>query len=465
MHLLHLILSYLLPHAVLLAGTVAVPAFGGDTGTADTAGTEGTTETETTTEGTEGGDGESTEGGEGTEPDAQVAPIEGKVDWRSVPAEVKAHLQEISKANPKLGNLLQNAVYTSQSFVKQFPQGIKEAVALKKVVDDAGGPEEIQNIRQTYQNLQDEQEDLDNKARTGDISVLDNLIEISGDGFGKLMPTAIDKWAAADPAGYSHVIGKVMVNALSEGGVIANLNMAVQMLGLENGVGIPQGIKALQAVADWVNKVGQTAKTPPAKAAVDPQIAEQQRKIDSDKTEIFNSKFVTQFQPWRDSQIRAQLTLTAPKGKTFSDYQVKALGDNVIEEMKSILLADSDYNKNINRLYAARDLDAMVQFSRSRTQKLLPEVVKKVYKQLFSDPAATTKKVVPTKVAPKVGADGKPIAAAAPPVKGWVKVAADKAPHPDLIDNGKTDFQMKYNRQAILKDGRKVYWGSKVPAA
>lgn len=96
-------------------------------------------------------------------------------------------------------------------------------------------------------------------------------------------------------------------------------------------------------------------------------------------------------------------------------------------------------------------------FTRSRTSKILPEVARKAYKSLFSNPTAQ-KTAVKTATTTKTGT------AAVAPVAGWAKVSADKAPTPDQIDSKKTTFEMKFKKQAILKNGTKVYWGNNAPA-
>ena len=65
-------------------------------------------------------------------------PGEEKIDWRTIPQNVRNLLGELKKSDPKLANLVQNAVYTSQTFSKEFPGGLKEAQALKQAIDAAG---------------------------------------------------------------------------------------------------------------------------------------------------------------------------------------------------------------------------------------------------------------------------------------------------------------------------------------
>jgi hypothetical protein len=395
-------------------------------------------------------DGEAPEG-------QQAAGKEEKIDWRTVPQDVKAHIQEISKTNPKLGNSLQNAVYTSQTFLREFPGGLKEAQGLKKVVEDIGGLEEVQGIHSSYKDMQAEQEALDSKARSGDVSVIDNLMEIAGDGFSLLMPSALDKWSAKDPAGYGHVIGKVMVNAMQEAGVVADLNLAFKMLALNNPEATKLGVEALQKVAGWVNQVGKIASRAPQKPQVDPAIAQQTKDLENQRAQIFNEKFANEFGSWRDSQIR-DLVKTVSGGKVLNEFQATTLGNRVVQEMQSILKSDPEYMKSLEKIYNSRDMASLLKFSKSRTSKLLPDMVKKVYRNLFG--SAPVKKTAPPAAKPPVAAQ----AGAAQQTQEWQKIDAAKAPSPDAIDGTKTDFKMKFNKQAILKDGRKVYWGDRVPS-
>lgn len=393
------------------------------------------------------------------------------IDWRQVPNDVKNHINELAKSNPKLANMVQNAVYTSQTFLREFPQGLKEAQDLKRTIDEAGGVEEINNLRGIHQSLVDEQELMDNQARTGDPAILDNFMEVAGDGFNKLMPAALDKWLAKDPDMYSHVLGKIMVNSLTEAGIVSNFNMALKMLALNNEEATKVAMDALREAANWMNGLNKIATTVPTKPQADPRIAEQQQQIDNEKAQIFNEKFSNQFGAWRNREIRQQLDTIAPR-RNLSDYQRATFGQKVVDEMKEILTADQEYMKNLERIYNSKDMDALLRFTKSRNAKLLPDVTRKVYRQLFSSGGLGTKKpqvadgsgvgFEPTSTQGGAGGNGRaPVQPTLP--KGWVRVEPERAPRPDEIDNVKTDFKMKYNKSAVLKSGRKVYWGAKVP--
>ena len=402
------------------------------------------------------GEGDGADGSTQAGKEGKAGSKEAQIDWKTVPAEVKSHIQEIAKTNPKLGNLLQNAVYTSQTFLREVPGGLKEIKALKGAIEEVGGIEEIKNIQGVHKALVDEQEALDTQAREGNPIVLDNLIEIAGDGFGKLMPTAMNRWEQRDPLGYQHEMSKLMVGALKEGGVVSDLNMAFSMLKLNTAESIKEGVACLQRVAAWANALNGKAIKPPERPQVDPKIASEQKKIDDQKAQLFNQEFSSEFGSWRNRTIMSEVGKIA-NGRQLTEYQMNTLGERVINDIKNILTADPDYMKDLRRLYDARDKAELLKFARNRTAKLLPEVTKKAYRQLFSTTSGK-KQAVKKAATPAVPA------VAAAPVKGWTKVGPDKAPTPDQIDSKKTTFEMKFRKQAFLKDGTKVYWGSHVPA-
>ena len=460
-YLINLIITHFLTGSALFfaSGPVILPGMGGGETLpppAEGGGTEGESGEELVeTDGSEGTEEDGTEA-DGTPKTTPTADKDAKIDWRTIPQDVKAHIQAISKDNPKLGNALQNAVYTSQTFLKEFPGGLKEAQTLKHEIEEVGGLEEVKSLRTNFQTMQEEQEVLDSKARSGDSSVLDNLMEIAGEGFSKLMPTALDKWSASDPDNYGHIMGKVMVNAMQEAGVVADLNLAFKMLNLNNPDATKLAIESLQKVASWVNGVGKIAAKVPQKAAVDPKIAQQTQDLENQRAQIFNEKFSGEFGNWRNSKIREQVSVVAPD-KKLSDYQMETLGTRVISEMRSILESDPEYMKNLERIYNTRNMAELLKFAKSRTEKLLPEVTKKAYRALFGVVTPINKKKVTAKPTQAAGTGAQTT------TQGWVKVSPDKAPDPSLIDNKKTDFKMKFNKQAILIDGKKVYWGDKVP--
>jgi hypothetical protein len=412
---------------------------------------------DTDTDGGEGG--ESTEESESQPGSGKPESKEGTVDWKTVPAEVKAHIQEIAKANPKLANQLQNAVYTANNFLKEVPGGLKEIRAMKSEIENLGGIEEIRQLNTTHKALVEEQEALDNKARSGDPDIVNNLVEIAGnEGFSKLMPHTLSKWANMDPQGYSHEMSKIMVNAMRDGGMVANLNLAFKMLKLGTPEAIKEATDCLNQAALWANDVNKIANTAPERPKVDPNIASEQAKIDAQKTQLFNQEFASSFGRWRSAEITREITQITG-GKALNDYQMQTLTQRVIDDMKSILTSDNEYMKNLDRYYNARDMNDLLKFSKSRTSKILSEVTKKAYRSLFTNPGA--KKV--SKVTTPTDKNAAPVKNT-PVVQGWAKVEASKAPKPDEIDSKRTTFEMKFRKQAILKNGKKVYWGAHTPA-
>lgn len=390
--------------------------------------------------------------------DGKSPKVETKVDWRTVPQEVKSHLTEIAKTNPKLANLLQNAIYTSSTFLREVPGGIKEIKELKTTIEDLGGIDEIKNLSNIHKNLVEEQETIDSQAREGNPQVLDTLVEVAGpEGFSKLMPNALSKWASADSQGYSHEISKIMVNAMREGGLVADLNLAFKMLRLNNPEATKEAMDCLNRCAEWANGIHKIAINAPERPKVDPKIAEQQQGIENEKAQLFNQKFSNEFGTWRNGEIvKAVKTLSG--NKSLTDYQMNTLGSRIIEDIKIVLTSDPEYMKNLQRLYNSRNMEELQKFTRARTMKLLPEVAKKAYRSLFSNPTAPKKAAATTATTTTAAAVATP-----PTTKGWTKIDVSKAPSPDEIDNKKTSFDMKFARQAILKNGQKVYWGNKVP--
>lgn len=463
-------LFFLFPFTFFVTGAV-VPSGGGEAPPAGegTEGAEGDGSEESVEEGVEGaeeveGGGEEPESGEG-KPVPKAA--SEKVDWRSVPQEVKAHLQELGKSNPKLGNLLQNAVYTSQTFLREFPGGLKEAKGLKTSIETLGGVEEIQNLHTAHKQLITEQEDLDRRAASGDPEVLNVLADVAGDGFVKLMEPALSLWNQKDPAGYAHSIAKLLVSTLSDGGVVSSLNLVHKMLALNTPEATKMAMEELKRASDYMNQIGDVASKPPEKPKVDPIIAAGKKEIEDGRAKLFTDKFNTRFQSWRNPQITKAIYATAPRGSKFTQDQLNVLGKEIVNEVKGVLAADGEYIKTLERLFNSRDEEALFKFTSSRTMKVLDQAAKRVYGRLYRNitPAKKAATGAPGQKTEPGTAQKRTAATTGTETKGWTKISADKAPDPNDIDNTKTDFKMKFKKQAFLKDGRKVYWGDSVPAA
>lgn len=453
---------HLIPTTVFLAATV-MPSLS-EAATAIVNAPEGgepTEPSETSVEVEETDDSVDPESSEPTEPVQPEQKTEEKIDWRTIPPQVKAHIQSIQKTDPKLANMLQNAVYTSNSFLKEVPGGIKEIRQLKQSIDEFGGLDEIKNISQTYRGLVDEQESMDNMARQGNPEILDNLIEVSGvEGFSKLMGPALARWASSDQAGYTHEMSKVVVSALREGGVVADLNLAFKMLKLNTPEATKEALDCLNRCAEWANEINKVAITAPQRPTVDPKIAEEQQKINDQKTQLFNQEFSGNFRTWRAKEIN-RLVAEETKGRQLNDYQLNTLHERIIDDVKKILMEDKDYLKNLDRVYNSRNMDELMKFATARSSKLLPEVTKKAYRALF--PGVTPKKAAATTQPNGKNTSVKTNSTTASTTTGWVKIDASKAPKPEEIDSKKTTFEMKFKKQAIKKDGTKVYWGNHAP--
>jgi hypothetical protein len=107
----------------------------------------------------------------------------------------------------------------------------------------------------------------------------------------------------------------------------------------------------------------------------------------------------------------------------------------------------------------AKDTQGLVSFMQAKLGDVLkslpgkPGAIEKATKLFFRN-------VAPAKPAPpKAAPNGKP---AAPAPQGWAKAAKPPAAHE--IDSAKTTWEMRFDKQAVLKSGQRVYWGEKVPA-
>jgi hypothetical protein len=181
-----------------------------------------------------------------------------------------------------------------------------------------------------------------------------------------------------------------------------------------------------------------------------PQLEQREQELNQRESEQFFNSVGGQAAGFQRGEIAKELKqLTG--NKALSQDGMRIINREVMGEIMERLQKDPGFTAKYDRYCDARDTQGALKFLNTRAAQLLPELVKKAYRGIYGQAKLGTK---------PASKPGEKTAAAAP--KGWVKLAAP--PNGDSIDRDRTDRGMIFKSQAVLTDGRKVFWGDSAPA-
>lgn len=460
------ILNYLLFAGTMFfaAGAVADPVAAGGDDAANSAGDDSAANGDDAGAGAGGEDGSRSDA-QDADPLADDAAKSGakpdaKLDARSMPPKVRETLEGLKASDPQAHTWLKERLFENRAFKQELPGGIEELKTLKNEVATIKKefPDGVAAVKQEMA----EWAGIDQAWNDADPKVLDVWLDANPEAFAKLVPVAMNKLATSNPEGYQHYMAQVLRNTLVQSGVKQNLGFLSRLIAAGDKEG---ATNLLKEVTDWMAAVDETAQKTPEQKRPDPQIDTRQKELEDRESKIWANETASQVNPFRASLIRKEAQQYLPRGVELDDETFEALDRQIQVYMDKDFAADPDFIKTFAAFAEAKDTAGIVAFMKQKLQQMMP-----------SQPARAGKpaKMGPIEKAVKLFFRGatpakKPNAAAQPgekrgnqqPQKGWVKVA--QGPKPHEIDRVQSDFSMIARQQAILKDGKKVYWGNQIP--
>lgn len=410
---------------------------------------------------------EKPEGAEQTEAEKTAAAAKaGKIDGRQLPAKVREMMNELKTADPKAHGFLKDVLFRDRQLSQEFPGGLAEAKKFKETVqsierDFPGGLDTVKAEISEYRGLDEAYDKADPK-------VLDIWVGANKEAFNKLMPMAISRFGKEDPEGYQKFGADLITSTLKASGAKHTLAYLGRLIASGDRDGATAELKAF---TDWVESIEGLAKKPrEAAAQPDPALTARENKVKEQEQQIWQERTSTPINNFRSSFIRKEAAQYMPKGTTLDDETAEAIDAEAQRRADRILMADNDFIKTFSAYVEARDDKGLQAYMKQKIQEVMksragangkntPGPIEQATKLFFR--GVTPKQVTPkagTTPGTKTGEQQRQ----QPAAQGWKKV---NPPKPSEIDHQKTPFEMKMKKQAYLTDGRKVYWGTEVPAA
>src|ERR1700744_5936179 len=131
----------------------------------------------------------------------------GKVNLSDV---VKKSSEALKAIDPSLPAAMRTAAFELGGLYREFPGGLREAVATKQAFDAIGGEAGARELQEAIADYGS----LEQMFEKGDRGFMERLADASPASFSQVMPAGLEKWKSIDPEMYNHVQAKVMISTL-----------------------------------------------------------------------------------------------------------------------------------------------------------------------------------------------------------------------------------------------------------
>jgi len=296
---------------------------------------------------------------------------EGKTDLtKRLPEEsIKKGLKKLRETDPKLADELRKSYFDNRTYRQTFktPQ---EAVQARDLIDAAGGPEGIEQMRGE---VGDYAKELTLMAQ-GDPQAVEDLARDFPKGLVKMAPLALEKMRQIDPVAYARTASGVTTSVLRDSGVTGSINRLHELIsdGKQK-----QALELVADLADWTRKTEQLANLKP-KDEPDPREQELNRKeqeIQTEKDRIFTQEVASAATNSMNGIISKAI---APYLRTrkLSEPQKKGLASGIFTRISESLKTNSAYQQRLASLRKAGNARDIVRFVSQHTEQLAGRAVR-----------------------------------------------------------------------------------------
>jgi hypothetical protein len=395
------------------------------------------------------------------EMDDPAAPPEARIDARGLPLKVKELMSALQESDPKAHGWLKDRLFREKIFSEKVPGGIKELEgilatvgAIKELVPPSLRMGSATDALQALKTELTEWRSVDSLLAQGSPDVLKTIAQEFPEGYKKLLPAALREYAQQDLDGYRRDMAGIISSELAQLNVLNRLGFVSRLLAKGDSEGVKEEIAA---IAKDLEQYGAIAAEKP-KLETKPAGRDLTKDLEEREFRLWVEETARPINQAKSLAIKNELKQYL-KGQELDDETYEAIEAQALRYLDALLKSDPGFAPTFNSFVENRDREGMTRYMQTRLKELLPSrngktgPVERAFKLFFRNVAPKSV----TRLAQK------PAAAAKPAAKGWEKIDPAKAPQPHEIDRDKTPWEMRFAKAAILKDGRKVYWGSAAP--
>ena len=366
----------------------------------------------------------------------------GKVNLSEV---VKKSGEALKAIDPALPAAMRTAAFELGGLYREFPGGLREAVATKQAFDAIGGESGAKELQEAVSDYVS----IEQMFEKGEGAFMERLADASPASFSQIMPKGLEVWQAKDPEMYNHVQAKVMVNTLDGAKVSDTLEQIWNAITDEGQKPLKEAVARLWNTINDFRKLGEKAperKTNPQ----DEALTRREQEIAQRETRALLSPIINEGR----AQIKSITDREMSQGYQWSnaDPDVQAaVRERVHSEVVNASKKDKAFCNEFDRLKARGDAAGLSRHVENFQKRVTPGVIQRVARLFAVKPKNAGNGAV--KKAPAVAGSGN---GAAKADAGWVRVS--QMPSPGQVNRSATTDSMILDNKAVLKDGRKVVW-------
>jgi hypothetical protein len=263
-------------------------------------------------------------------------------------------LTKLKAENPKQAREFRAALFDAATLKKEFPEGIREAVALKQELEEIGGTEglsKLQGVNSEYMSLID-------AYNAGDPKFIQEMISANPDAFGKVAPQVMSKFAEVDPDGFSYQVSRVFAQDMAANEVPLAMKLFLREIQdpadptkVKPGMnGILEIYNTLKAYTDRVT--GLASKPPAAKEGAKPEAKTSE--VEQREQALTVREFQTERNAVKSAITEAEFKKNLGNRKLPSD-KVSTIRELYESALNRAVQATPKHKETVDRYVAAKD--------------------------------------------------------------------------------------------------------------
>lgn len=384
-------------------------------------------------------------------PDGQEE--EQPTDGRKVPDEVRKALKAFRDASPenaKAAAALRDSYGRELAYKAVWPT-VKDAQAAQttiQTIESFGGLEGVQNTIA-------EIEEIDAMLASGDARAVDKILEVAGEGAGKIVPAMLERFQASNPDAYAAAIRPHLVDAIGKSGLGDAVGAVMQALSIANTPGATAEFKAkwekdategIAKIQQYLQGLGKTPAAPAAPAAGSPdKLSEREQQLTQREAQAFNNEVGALANTKMNSSLQKAV---APYVKGLGAEQRADYVQGVYDEITKLVKADKVYQTQKDALFKSKTKDAgkIAQLMNAKFDSVVGQAAKIVRDRRYG------------KAAPATPGKGASAVATVPGGVGSVEkpILVKELPARNDVNWDKTTDDMMMRGIRVLKSGKVV---------
>lgn len=357
-------------------------------------------------------------------------------------------LNKLKAENPRQAKEFRAALFDAATLRKEFPDGIREAVALKQELEEIGGMEAVGTMRgelDVWKGL-----DADWTGRKPQFAT--EMAESNPDAFAFHAPHMMSKFAEVDNAGFTHEVSKVIAADMAT----AEIPMALKLMRREiedpdNAGKVKAGMNGIveiyNTMSNYLARVTKFATEKPAVKEGAKSAANSD--VDTREQALTVREFSTERNAVKESITKAEFAKNLGTRKLASD-KISTIQELYESALNRAVQATPKHKETVDRYVAAKDRAGYRKYMDGVIRKAAPGAMNAAFRR-----AGVGDKPGPKKVEVKPTATGTPAAQ----TTGFTRVGTK--PSNNDVDWGATNrIQGKKpgDGRYILKSGEKQLW-------